>query len=134
MAPISRKNGSDLVHTKPKILSFPNSSPVIRVDFENIGCISFCQKIQKVGHDVKLACLFALNFQDNRVKLGDLEILLFERFVTDATNLPKMGEKWIKGDELDILAFKKFVKVKYLDKFASTFPSTDLQEQYVDLL
>jgi len=74
--------------------------------FENTGCIPFCQKIQKVGHNAKLASLFSLKFQDSRVKLGDLEIILTEKFIADATNLPTSGEKWFKGDELDILAYK----------------------------
>jgi len=57
-----------------------------------------------------------------------------EKFISNVTNLPTIGEKWFKGDELEILAYKHFVKLKFLDKFASTFPNVYLQEQYVDLL
>lgn len=130
MALATSKKGGDLVHTEPNTLSLINSSPSIRMAFENTWCIPFYHKIQKVGHNAKLASLFALNFQDSRVKLGYLQIILIEKFIADATNLPTTGEKWFKGDELDIVAYKQFVKLEYLDRFASTFPSIYLQEEY----
>jgi len=40
------------------------------------------------------------------MKLGDLEIVLIEKFIAGPTNLPTIGKKWFKGDELDILAYK----------------------------
>lgn len=94
------------MRTKPNNLSLLNSSPAIRVAFENTGCILFCQKIQKIVHNDRPSSMFSLNFQDGRVKIGDLEIVLAEKFVVDATNLPIVGEKWFKGDELDILSYK----------------------------
>lgn len=134
MAPATSKKGGDLVRTEPSTLSLLNSSPAIRLAFENTWCIPFCQNIQKVGHNAKLARLFALNFQESRVKLGYLEIILTEKFIANATNLPTIGEKWFKGDELDIVAYKQFVNPEYLDSFASTFPKIYLQEKYIDLL
>lgn len=68
------------------------------------------------------------------MKLGVLEIILTEKFIANATNLPTTGEKWFKGDELDILADKQFVKPEYLDKFSSTLSNIYLQEKYVEIL
>lgn len=68
------------------------------------------------------------------MKLGELEIILIEKFSANATKLPTAQEKWFKGDELDIWAYKKFVKPNYLDNFASAFPNIYLQEQYVNLM
>lgn len=122
MAPATSKNGGDLIHTEPNTLSLLNSSLAIRVAFDNTGCIPFCQKIWKIIHNVKLTSLFSLNFHDNIVKLGDLKIVLNEKFIANVTNLATTGEKWLKGDELDIFSYKQFVKLKYLNKFSSTFP------------
>ena len=58
-----------------------------------------------MGHN-RLASLFSLKFRDNRVKLGNVEILIIEKLIADATSLPTVGEKWFKGDELDISVFK----------------------------
>jgi len=35
-----------------------------------------------------------------------VEILIIEKLIADATSLPTVGEKWFKGDELDISVFK----------------------------
>lgn len=110
MGPIVNKKRGDLMCTEPNTLNIINSSPAIRVAFENTCCIPFCKKVQKVGHNTRLTNMFSLNFLDGKVKLGNLEIFVTEKFIADATNLPIVGEKWFKGDEVDILAFKQFVK------------------------
>lgn len=50
--------------------------------------------------------MFALNFHDGKVKLGNQEIFMTEKLIVDAINLPTTREKSFKGDELEILTFK----------------------------
>lgn len=46
-----------------------------------------------MGHKTRLASLFALNFHDNIVKLGNVEIVVTENLIADVTSLPTTGEK-----------------------------------------
>lgn len=122
VAPTTSKKRGDVVRTEPKTLALVNSSPTIRVAFENAECIPFCQKVQKVGHRTRLASLFALNFTDDTVKLGYLEVVVTKKLFADATGLPKTSEKWFKGHDMDVSTFKEFVKPEFSNKFATTFP------------
>lgn len=134
MAPTVNRKGGDIVRIEPQTLTMVNSSPAIRVTFENAGCIPFCQMIQNMGYHTQLASLFALNFKNGRVKLGDVEIVITEKLIADATGLPTAGEKWFKGDELEVSAFKEFVKPEFSNEFATTFPTTYLRDHHSELL
>lgn len=72
--------------------------------------------------------MFALNFKNDRVKLGYLEIVVIEKIIVDATRLPTAGEKWFKGDDMDVSAFKEFVKPMFSNTFATSFPTVYLQD------
>jgi len=107
---MTSKKGGDVGRTEPTTLNLVNSSLVIRVAFENFGCIPFFQNFRKVGHHTRLANMFALNFKNDKAKLGNLEIVFTKKLIVGATGLPTADEKWFKGDELDISAFKEFFK------------------------
>jgi len=63
-----------------------------------------------------------------------MEIIVTKKFIRDATCRPTTGEKWFKGDELEISAFKQFVKPQFGDTFDTTFPTIYLQDHYNELL
>jgi hypothetical protein len=48
-----------------------NSEPLFREEFQRVGCINFCQKMQR-GH-LEVAKEFALNFNGTKTKVGMLE-------------------------------------------------------------
>lgn len=64
-----------------------NSDLTIRVSFEQAGCIHFSEKIQTHGHHYQLANTFSQNFKGDIVKFGDLEFVVSEETISQATKI-----------------------------------------------
>lgn len=73
MDPTTSRKGGDFVCIETNTLNLINFSQTVRVAYENVGCIPFCQKVEKMGHNTRLDSLFAMNFHDNIVKLRNVE-------------------------------------------------------------
>ena len=63
--------GGDIVRKETYDMQFLNSEPVFMESFQRVGCIIFCQKIQR-GH-LEVAKEFSLNFNGTKTKVGMLE-------------------------------------------------------------
>lgn len=76
MIALDRKKhiGGDIVRFEPRDLALINSDPTIRVAFDQMDCIKFCEKIQ--GYNAQLTKEFALNFIGVDVKVGELSFLV----------------------------------------------------------
>lgn len=77
-----------------------NSNLAIRVSFERTWCLSISGKVQTHAHHFQLASMFAMNFKDDKVKIGNLEFRVSEETISKATKIPLQGEIWFKGKEL----------------------------------
>jgi ATP-dependent RNA circularization protein (DNA/RNA ligase family) len=64
-------NGDDIVRFKPQYLRLVNVDPTIRVSFEQVGCIIFCEKLQ--GYNMQVAKEFALRFNGIKDKVGNIQ-------------------------------------------------------------
>lgn len=128
-----KEKGGEVVHVEPRSLEMVNSDPAIRVEFERTRCISFCEKVQTHAHHFQLASMFSLNFKGDKVKIGDLEFIVSEGTISQATEIHLQGESWLKGKELDAYYFKEFVKPQYKDKYETTFARSYLLNHYNQL-
>jgi hypothetical protein len=63
--------GGEIVRSEPHDMQLVNSDPFFRECFQRVGCITFCEKLQK-GH-MEVAKEFALNFDGVKTKVGSLE-------------------------------------------------------------
>ena len=71
-SPQQRKahKGGGIVRKNPYDMNLFYSEPLIREVFQRVGCINFCQKMQR-GH-LEVAREFSLNFDGTKTKVGIL--------------------------------------------------------------
>lgn len=81
-----------MVHFEPKILEMINASLTIQATFEQIGCIVFYEKIQIYGYHFQLASIFSLTCKGNQVKIGNLDFIVSEELISQATGIPLLSE------------------------------------------
>jgi hypothetical protein len=91
MAPMVRIEPNDI----QTLLSFDNA----RDDLERNGWHVFVEKFE--GFNLKVSQEFTLTFNSCREKIGDIELDLNEYFISQATGLPAVGQKWFKYSKVE---------------------------------
>jgi hypothetical protein len=81
--------GGKIVRTEPVDMRLFDIEPMAREMFRRVGCLSFCQKMQR-GHS-EVEKQFALNFDGKKTKVGDLEFEVTEASISVATRIPISG-------------------------------------------
>jgi hypothetical protein len=91
MAPVVRiePNGIQI------LLSFDNA----RDDLERNGWSLFIEKFE--GFNLRVSQEFTLTFDSCRAKIGDVQLEVNEDFISQATGLPAMGQKWFKNAKVE---------------------------------
>jgi hypothetical protein len=101
--------------------------------FQRVGCLSFCQNMQR-GHP-EVTRLFALHFDGRKTKVGDLEFEVTEASISTATTIPITGEKWFKAMALNAVYAKYFLKPEHQAGYLSKgVPRNQLIEQFDKIL
>jgi hypothetical protein len=110
-----------------------NADPTIRVSFEQVGCIRFCEKLQ--GYNMQVEKEFSLSFNGIEAKVGNMQFQVFEDTIVVATEIPSHGEQWFKGMQLDLACYHEFLKPEFRDTdFGATIPRELLLENHSNLL
>jgi hypothetical protein len=83
--PQSRKThkGGKVVRKEPVDMHLFDIKPMAREVFQRVGCLSFCQNMQR-GH-LEVARQFALHFDGRKTKDGNLEFEVTEASILAAT-------------------------------------------------
>jgi len=68
-----------------------NVDPAIRMDFEQVGCLRFCERIQ--GYHVQLTKEFSRSFDGLQAKVGTLIFLVSSQSILSATDIDLNGEE-----------------------------------------
>jgi len=76
-------NGGDNVIFEPQALKFVNVDPVVRVAFEQVGCIIFCEKLQ--GYNMQVTKEFELSFDGIGAKVENIQFQVSEDTIIAAT-------------------------------------------------
>jgi hypothetical protein len=106
-----------------------DSELLIREAFQRVGCINFCQKMQR-GHR-EVAKEFALNFNGIKTKVGMLEFEVSELSISVATEIPNTGEKWFKALSLNASFSKEFLKLECQgDNLSKGVPRSHMHEGF----
>jgi hypothetical protein len=106
---------------------------VIRVSFEQVGCIRFCEKIQ--GYNAQLTKKFTLNFTGVSTTIARITFQVSKETISTTTEIPMQGEKWFKGMPLDTSCYIDFIKPEYRNwKIGANIPSEYLLEPFQKLL
>jgi hypothetical protein len=91
MAPIVRIEPNGI----QTLLSYDDA----REDLERNGWHVFIRKFQ--GFNLRVAQEFALSFDGCREKVGDVQLEVTEGFLSQATGLPVVGQKWFKNAKVE---------------------------------
>jgi hypothetical protein len=118
---------------EPQDLKLINADPMIRVSFEQVICMCFCERIQ--GYNAQLDEQFTLNFTGVSVTIAGITFRVMEEIMLAAMEIPLQGEKWFKGMPLYISCYMDFIKPKYQNwKIGADIPSEYLLEHFEKLL
>jgi hypothetical protein len=98
------------------------ASTFIKKSFEDVGCLGFCERIQEVGCHAKLTSLFATNFKKDMTTIVGVDFMVSTDSISISTSIPKHGEIWFKGMDLDIENYKIFLKPHYKEAPTHIFP------------
>ena len=112
--------GGAILHFKPHDIITINVNPTIIMDFEQVGCIIFCEKIQ--GYHLQLTKEFASGFDGVQAKVGSLNFPVSTQPIVEATEIPLSGEEWFKGMDFDLVDFKDFLKPTHQKGYGSVVP------------
>ena len=101
MDPVSRfeLNGDEYLYAAPKC----------REIVSRYGWLEFLRKFSAFNMAVSKA--FAESFDGVLSHVGDVEVKLSEKFISQAICLPQTGEKWYKGKHM-IWGMKGFILIK----------------------
>jgi hypothetical protein len=125
--------GGNVVRTEPVDMHLFEAEPMAREVFQRVGCLSFCQNMQR-GHP-EVTRQFALHFDGLKTKVGDLEFEVSETSISAATGIPITGESWFKSMALDAAYAKYFLKPEYqADNLSKGVPRNHLIEQFDKIL
>jgi hypothetical protein len=91
MAPVVRIEPNSVM----TLLLFGNA----REDLERNGWRVFVEKFE--GFNLAVAQQFAQTFNGCRAKIGEVQLELNEDFISSATGLPAMGQKWFKNSKVN---------------------------------
>jgi hypothetical protein len=125
--------GGKVVRTEPVDMHLFETEPMSREVFQRVGCLSFCQNMQR-GHP-EVTRKFALHFDGRKTKVGDLEFEVTEASISTATTIPITGEKWFKAMDLNAVYAKYFLKPEHQAGYLSRgVPRNQLIEQFDKIL
>jgi hypothetical protein len=106
--------GGEVCRFEPQGMDLINSDPMYRTSFQQVGCLTFCERLQ--GYNTEVAKQFSLNFDGNKTNIGPLEFLVSEKTIVAATEMPALGDKWFKGMSLDLTFCNDYFKPLHQDE------------------
>ena len=83
----------------------------VRRILQGSGFYNFLQKFSGENYGVSMA--FAQSVDGQQVCVGSLKFKVTEAFISEATGLPMVGERWFKRKTIRIGDFTKFLKPQY---------------------
>jgi hypothetical protein len=110
-----------------------DAEPLIREVFQRVGCLTFCQNMQR-GHP-KVAREFYLNFDGTKNKVGTLDMEVFEATIATTMEITNTGERWFKSMNLNASFSKYFLKLEHQkDNLSKGVPRSHLVEGFDKML
>lgn len=81
-----------------------------------------------------LARLFVLHLRDGHVTLAGVNFTLTPEVISQATEIPNVGEVWPKGRLLDFVHFEPYVRPSSVEFLTGVFPSRFLRSEYAPIM
>ena len=93
-----------IVRTEPVGTKYLEGYPQIREILQQAGWLQFLERFS--GFHKEVTKTFARSFNGAKVEVGDIKFTVTEAFITEATRLPRQGERWFKNREFHNEAWK----------------------------
>jgi hypothetical protein len=101
--------------------------------FKRAGWEPFLKKFD--GFNDAITLQFALNFNGETAKVGELEFGVTEEFVAEAIQLPATGQRWTKGQPVDKKLCAQLLKPQYREtKWSEGTSRSWLEPQWAQML
>jgi hypothetical protein len=101
--------------------------------FKQAGWEPFLKKFD--GFNDAITLQFALNFDGETAKVGELEFGITEEFIAKAIQLPTTGQRWTKGQPVDKELCAQLLKPQYRNtKWSEGTSRTWLEPQWAQVL
>jgi hypothetical protein len=101
-------------------------------DLEEFGWLPFICKFDDYNPGV--ARQFALTFDGCRAKVGDVQLEINERFLSMATSLPAMGQRWSKNCKVEDVPWALLFQSRKVNSCDRGLPTNMLKQRWNDLL
>lgn len=121
-----------IIHFEPQDITKINADPNITLDFEQVGRMRFCQKIQ--GYHLQLTKEFGRYFYGVQAKVGSLDFPVSSQSIAEDTETSLIGEEWFKGMQFDLIYFKDSLKPKHWREYGSDVLRSYLQDHHRKML
>jgi hypothetical protein len=95
-------------------------------DLEEFGWFPFIRKFD--GYDPGVARQFALTFDGCRAKVGDVQLEIDEQFLSLATGLPTVGQKWLKNCKVEDVPWTLLFQSRKVNSYDKGLPANMLKQ------
>ena len=119
---------------EPKNTMEVTTSPMILTCFQNVWFFQFCERAQQVQNHPELTRLFILNLHNKQSSFVGVTFELSSDAIYSATGIIDVGEKFLKGEKLDMSCYEPFLKPRYKEGCKTIFPFSHLVERYAPLM
>jgi hypothetical protein len=110
-----------------------NSEPFFKEEFQRMGCLNFCEKIQREPPKVDKKIM--LNFSGTKTKVGLLDFEVSEKSIFVATKIHDCGEKWFKAMSMNSSFSKEILKIEYkVDNLSKGVRRSHIMEYFDKIL
>lgn len=83
-----------IVRTEPIGVKYMEGYPQLKGMLKKVGWLSFIEKFD--GHHKETTKSIFRSFDGMDVEIGDIKFTVTESFFVEATELPRVGERWFK--------------------------------------
>jgi hypothetical protein len=100
-------------------------------DLEEFGWLPFIRKFD--GYNTGVARQFALTFDGCRAKIGDVQLEINEQFLSLATSLPAVGQRWSKNYKVEDVPWTLLFQSRRVSSCDKGLPANMLKQRWHDL-
>jgi hypothetical protein len=116
----------------------PNGSQALllfynaRKDLEDRGWLTFVQHFE--GFNLFVAQQFTLTFNGYRAKVADIQLEINEEFISSATGLGAMSQRWFKNSKVEEVPWPLLFVSRKVTSCDRGMPISMLKPRWYDLL
>lgn len=86
-----------IVRAEPIRVKYMEGYPQLKGMLRKAGWLSCIEKFN--GYHKEITKSFARSFDGMDVEIGDIKFAVTKSFIVEATELPRLGERWFKNKE-----------------------------------